>query len=249
MGEVMELEKFKDRHKGKRAFLLACGPSTNTQDLSFLDGELIFGVSLGYKMEVDIDYHFMGDKKIASQFYEEILPLTNPWFVSYGIYMEYLRGKENIYYFKGPNERKFSTDLSDGRIYGGGTSSFLAMQFAYYMGITEFIAIGLDHWKSYEKGLDVKSVGIQNPSGQPLVKSMGDDEHHFTKDFYGEGVEYYTPTIPKIEEAYRMAREAYERDGRKLLNASADTALSEEIIPRVDFYTVFGGRDELNSYE
>lgn len=232
----MNLKEFKNIHYGESAFLLACGPSLNDIDLSLLKGKLVFGVSLAYKVDdVDIDYHFMGDRKIASQFYEEILPLTNTWFVSYGIYIEYLRGKENIYYFKGPNERKFSTDLSDGKIYGGGTSSFLAMQFAYHMGITELVAIGLDHWKSYEKGLDVKSVGIQNPSGQPLVKSTGDDKHHFTKDFYGEGVEYYTPTIPKIEEAYRMAREAYERDGRKLLNASADTALSEDIIPRVEF--------------
>lgn len=235
----MNLEKFKDIHSGRRAFLLACGPSLNELDLSKLDDELVFGVSLGYKTGVDIDYHFMGDMMIASQFWNEVLPLTNTWFVSAGIYEQYFFCRPNTYYFVGSADKKFSTDLSSGRIYGGGTSSFLAMQFAYYMGITEFIAIGLDHWKSYEKGLDVVDTGIRNPTGQPLVTANSDDQHHFTNDFYGKGVQYYTPTIPKIEKAYSMSREAYERDGRKLLNASADTALSEDIIPRVKFESLW----------
>jgi len=242
----MNLGKFKDMHYGKRAFLLACGPSLNDLDLSLLKNELVFGVSLAYKnKDVDIDYHFMGDRNIASQFYEEIRPLTNTWFVSRMIYMKYLAGRPNTYCFTGSYKKDFSTDLSDGRIYGGGTSSFLAMQFAYFMGIRELIAIGLDHWKSYEKGLGAKETSIKNLSGQPLLISTGNDKHHFTKDFYGRGVKYFKPTIPKIEKAYRMARKVYERDGRKLLNASVDTALSEDIIPRVEFESLmaYGWRE------
>lgn len=236
----MNLEQFKDIHYGKRAFLLACGPSLNDLDLSLLEHELVFGVSLAYKnKDIHIDYHFMGDMNIASQFYKEFMVLTNPWFVSKGIFLKYLSSKLHTYYFEGPRKKEFSTDLADGRIYGGGTSSFLAMQFAYYMGITEFIAIGLDHWKSYEQGLGATETSKKNRSGQPLVISTGDDKHHFTKDFYGGGVRYYKPTIPKIEKAYQMAKEAYEKNGRRLVNASADTALSEDIIPRVEFESLW----------
>jgi len=238
----MDLSGFKDIHLGKRAFLLACGPSLNDLDLSLLEGELVYGVSLAYKSDkVAIDYHFMGDKNIASQFYKEILPLTNTWFVSKSIYDFYLKNKPNTYYFTGParHKKKFKTDLSDGKVYGGGTSSFLAMQFAYFMGIQELYTIGLDHWKTYRKGLNVTDTGIKNPSGSPLVISNEDDIHHFTPDFYKKGVKFYTPTFSKVEASYWAARNAYEADGRILLNASADTALSEDIIPRVNFYELF----------
>ena len=72
----MNLSHFRNIHKNRKAFLVACGPSLNDIDPSTFKDELVFGVSLSYKKrEIKSDYHFMGDYNIASQFYKEIYEL------------------------------------------------------------------------------------------------------------------------------------------------------------------------------
>lgn len=229
------MKKFKDIHKGNRGWLVACGPSLNNIDLSLLESEITFGVSLSYKTGLDLNYNFMGDYKIASQFYKDILELDNTWFVSERIYKEFLRNRPNTYYFSG-YKKGFNKDLSDGRLYGGGTSTYVAMQFAHWMGIETLICVGLDHYATYDTDtMDIKKLGIKNNSGEFLVRSGGKDPHHFLDDYYGHGVEFYLPTVHKMEESYEMARKTFEDSGRKLYNASVHTALPNSVIPRVIF--------------
>lgn len=228
--------KFKNIHKGKRGFIIACGPSLRDIDLSLLDNEIVFGTSLAYKSDAKIDYSFMGDKKIASQFWRELFYLPFHLFVSKSIMTTYFMDRPRTYYFIGSPTKRFHTDLSSGKLHGGGTSTFLAMQFAYWMGLEEVFVVGLDHYSSYEKKkAKVKKTGKKNLSGQPLVRAIGKDEHHFTKDFYGKGTEYFLPTVGKMEASYHLARLAYEKEGRKIYNASTQTALSENVLPRVNF--------------
>ena len=47
MGSLnLDLGKFRDIHKAARAFIMANGPSLNKMDLSYLDGEIVFGANL-----------------------------------------------------------------------------------------------------------------------------------------------------------------------------------------------------------
>ena len=226
-------EEFKDKHKGKTGFIMSCGPSINTLDLSLLYGKIILGTSLAYKSGVKLTYSFMGDKMIASQVYKEINELPFTWFVSRSIKNSFFKDRPNTYAFDGAFKEKFYTDLSKGKFYGGGTSTFLAMQFAYWIGLKEVYCIGLDHYNSYDTTkMHIKEVGRSNKSEEPLVLATGEDNHHFTKDFYKEGMYYYLPTTDKMEKSYILARQAFEADGRKIYNLSPATALADWIIPR-----------------
>lgn len=229
------MKHFKNMYKGKRGFILGCGPSLSDIDLKLLDSEVVLGTSLSYKSGAKINFSFMGDYKIASQFWTEMYNLPIIWFVSKKIMIDFFLDRPNTYFFQGA-PKGFYKDISDGRMYGGGTSTYLAMQFAYFIGIKTLYCFGLDHYDTYDyKKMDIKKTGIRNPSGEPLVVSNGKDEHHFTEDFYSEGTEFYLPTVHKMEESYLLARKAFEEDGRKIYNASTQTALSEKILPRVRF--------------
>lgn len=229
------LKEFKDIHLGNHCIITACGPSLNDVPVEKLRNELVFGVSLAYKKEgLNIDYHFMGDMKVAEQVHDEITHQDNVWFVSDSIYKRFFRDRSDTYYFTGHGRKAFHADVSK-RIYGGGTSTFLAMQFAYYMGCHEVFVVGLDHYKSYhEKDFNVYKTEQKNPSGEHLVISAGKDEHHFDENYYGKGFKFYAPTRWKMEQSYKMARETFEKSGRKIWNASTTTALPEEILPRID---------------
>ena len=233
------LTMFRNVHKGQRGFIMACGPSINTVDLSLLEDEVVIGTSLAYKSGANLTYSFMGDKQIASQFWREIYPLPITWFVSKTIYDLYFYDRPDTYWFKGTFAKRFVIDLSNKKMYGGGTSTFLAMQFAYYLGLTDVYCIGLDHYKSYQDGIgSVKNVGKQNMDGQSLVEAKGEDTHHFTDDFYKEGTKYFLPSVHKMEASYRLARFAFENDGRNIYNLSPNTALGSDVIPIKNFEEV-----------
>jgi len=239
MSTTGELGRFKDIHKGQRGFIIACGPSLKDIDLSLLNEEIVLGTSLAYKSGVKLDYSFMGDKKIASQFWKDMFYLPFHLFVSRSIMLTYFLDRPRTYYFSGSQTKKFHTDLSSGVLHGGGTSTFLAMQLAYWMGLDTVYVVGLDHYKSFsEKKIKAKETGRKNLSGQPLVTATGKDNHHFSKDYYGKGTEYFLPTVGKMEASYNLARLAFESDGRKICNASTITALSEDVLPRVTFQDI-----------
>lgn len=234
MGDSLSI--FKDLYKGRAGFIMSCGPTINQVDFSKLENEIIIGTSLAYKSGANLTYSMMGDRQIASQFWTEMYHLPITLLVSKTIKDTYFFDRPDTYAFEGSYGRKFCTDISNGRMYGGGTSTFLAMQFAYWLGMNPVYCIGLDHYKTYQDGLkNINITGRKNLSGQPLVTATGKDPHHFTGDFYKKGTNYFLPTIDKMEASYHLARMAYHADGREIYNLSPDTALSEDVIPRMEF--------------
>jgi len=99
--------------------------------------------------------------------------------------------------------------------------TFICMQLAYYMGFSEVILIGVDHY--------FKTKGKENK----LVESSGDDVDHFHPDYFGKGVKWQLPDLDNSERAYMKAKEAFEADGRRILDATIDGKL--DIFPKVDY--------------
>jgi len=233
------LSHLKNQYKDHPGFIMSCGPSINSIDLEKLKWKLVIGTSLAYKSGVSLAYSCMGDKQIASQFWQELYDLPTTLIVSQTIKNSFFSDRPRTYGFEGTYTRRFCTDLSKGYIYGGGTSTFLAMQLAYWLGMNPVYCIGLDHYKTYEDGIgNISSTGRKNLSGKPLVVAEGKDKHHFTNDFYGKGTKYFLPTIDKMTASYKLTRVAYERNKREIYNLSPNTNLSEDIIPRKDFEEV-----------
>ena len=234
----MDLSIFKNIHKGKRGFLLASGPSLSYTNLHLiLNDDIIFSVGLAFKANISyIDHHFVGDMNIVNQFKDDFMTLKIAnLFVSQGIYDSKILKKRPLYYFRGHGERKFHRDVTK-RIYGGGTATFLGMQFAYYMGIQELYLIGLDHSWNLNNS---EKMGKFTKGGNEILKIKTKDTNHFSEDYFKKGTIWHTPDINKMEESYLMARKTYEEDNRILLNATLKTELSEDIIERVDYYSLF----------
>jgi len=171
------LRVFKDLFENERAFLIAGGPSLRDIDLSKLEDEVIFSVSLTYKADLPhMDFHFIGDKNITQQYADEIANIPTFFlFVSDGIYNSGLikEPKNQLLYFTGHAKPGFYGHDVTKNIYGGGTSTYLGMQFAFYMGISSLYVVGLDHEWHFE---NTKGTG-KFQGGKELLTTVGRDMH------------------------------------------------------------------------
>ena len=69
------------------------------------------------------------------------------------------------------------------------------------------------------------------------MQSQGDDPNHFSVAYFGKGFRWQLPDLETSEVAYRMARKAYETDGRKVLDATIGGKL--DIFEKVDYESLF----------
>jgi hypothetical protein len=108
---------------------------------------------------------------------------------------------------------RFHTDITKGW-YMGGTVTFTAMQLAYYLGFSQVLLIGVDH-----------RFNTTGPAGKAVV-SQGPDSNHFHPDYFGKGVKWHLPNLEESENAYRLAKTAFEADGRQIIDCTLDGALT-----------------------
>ncbi|HNO30912.1 MAG TPA: hypothetical protein PKI78_03930, partial [Anaerolineales bacterium] len=100
-----------------------------------------------------------------------------------------------------------------------------ALQIAFHMGFEKVILIGVDH--------NFTSKGDANKT----VTSEGDDPNHFMPNYFGKGVKWQLPDLDTSEVGYIMAREAYRRAGREVIDATVGGKLT--IFPKVDYNSLF----------
>lgn len=216
------MKRFKNIHKNKRAFIVCNGPSLNDMDVNHIKGEIVFGLNRGYlKKDLPITYLVVVNHLVEKQFGSEILKTPCKAIFSNSL--------PRTYIMKWTDGLIFQTDIEK-PIWQGHTVTYVAMQIAYYMGCNPLYIIGLDHFYNYEntKKLDEKRG----------IVSQGYDPNHFHPDYFGKGVRWDPAKLDKSEESYKRARDTYEKAGRKIYNASTKTALSEDILPRVNFNEV-----------
>lgn len=98
-------------------------------------------------------------------------------------------------------------------IHEGWTVTFVLMQLASWYGFVEVGLIGVDH--SY------------NFDGRPNEKltANGVDVNHFDPSYFSGGKAWNAPDLVRSEQSYRLAKEAYEADGRKIVNLTAGSQL------------------------
>ena len=99
------------------------------------------------------------------------------------------------------------------------------MQLAYYLGFKQVVLIGVDH--------NFTTQGKPNTT----VVSTGDDPNHFNPGYFGKGFRWQLPDLETSEIGYRLAKDAYAKDGRELLDATVDGKLT--VFPKVDFNSLF----------
>jgi hypothetical protein len=223
------IEKFKNLHKGKRCFILANGPSLKKIDFSLLKDEYTIGLNRIYLLKEENGFSptYLSCIDIEAQllqFLDDYDNLMMPCFYNWALRAKFSK-KTNQYFVKDRLVPNFSTDIAK-QGYGTGRSvTYLAMQLAYYMGFTEVYLIGKDH-----------SYNTTEKTGTS-ISSTGKEDNHFIKGYYKPGMTWFAPDLETEEYAYRLARIAYEKDGRIFKDATVDGKL--EVFEKVDFYSLF----------
>jgi hypothetical protein len=218
----------KDTHRGERCFIIGNGPSLKQTDLSRLKNEYTFGVNRIYMLFPELgfttSYYVSINDLVIEQCAADIQNLKLPVFVSWRSH-RWLQPADNIYFlytsYTGPG---FTRQMT-GRIWEGATVTNVALQIAFYMGFHKVILIGVDH--------NFVTQGKPNTT----VVSQGDDPNHFSPGYFGKGFRWQLPDLETSERGYSMARQAYEQDGRQVVDATIDGKL--RVFPRVAYDSLF----------
>ncbi len=209
---------------GKRCFIIGNGPSLKKTDLSRLKDEFTIGLNRIYlnypNMGFEPTFYCCVNSNVLSQFSAEIDQLNSIKFVKKQS-SELLKNHWNTFFMQSDGSIRFHETLTKLTWHEGWTVTYCAMQVAFHLGFDEVILVGVDHY--------FKDSGEANKA----VTATGDDANHFHPDYFGKGVVWQYPDLERSEESYRMARQTYEKYGRRILDATIGGYL--QIFPKVDF--------------
>lgn len=234
-----KLKALKNKHKGKRCFVIGNGPSLNKMNLSLLRNEYTFGVNgvfyafdeLGFMPT----YYVVEDRLVAEDNRAKINSLNETIKIFPEDLKYCLRGDGNTvfvnfvryynYLYKETHPPKFSTDIQSGSFWGG-TVTYLNLQLAYYMGFEEIYLIGMD-------------LGYKVPLGNDknVITSEVNDENHFHPDYFGPGKRWHQPKEDRMIRSLQFAGEQYKSNGRNIFNATLEGNL--HVFPRVNYDDLF----------
>jgi len=225
------LAAMRDLHRGQRCFILGNGPSLRQTDLPRLHAEITFGLNRIYlnfpEMGYATTYFVAINTLVIEQCAAEIQDLTMPRFLTWRA-RRWLPPSADVIYmdtdYTPPED--FACDVT-GRVFEGSTVTYVALQLAYHMGFAEVILVGVDH-----------SFTTQGPPNV-TVTAEGDDRDHFSPEYFARGFRWQLPDLAASERAYRLARQAFENDGRRVVDATLGGKLT--VFPKVDYASLFRG--------
>jgi hypothetical protein len=221
------LHALKDKQLGKRCFIIGNGPSLQRTDLSLLKREYTFGLNRVYLLFPELGfattYHVTVNKLVVEQCAGEIARLPCLKFVAWHA-RDLIDFTNDMMFVVSQDTPTFHKDATQG-VWEGATVTYVAMQIAYYLGFQEVVLIGVDH--SF------------NTKGAPhlTVVTEGEDHNHFSPDYFGQGFRWQLPDLETSELAYQLAREQYERSGRRIVDATVGGKLT--VFPKVPFESCF----------
>jgi hypothetical protein len=224
-----KLKKLRNKHRGKRCFIVGNGPSLTVADLEKLKNEVTFAFNRIYYIFDKTDwrptYYCSEDDKTIFKSKEEInnlkienkfFPVNFPW--DYKI--RFKNAKYYIFKFCDRNvEPKFSEDIVKG-IYWGNTVAYTAIQLAVYMGIKEIYLLGVDH--NFSK--------MVNDKGEIVIDETAKD--YFTEKYNVDKEDLYIPNIEVSTRAFTAAKKYVDDHQIKIFNATRGGKL--EVFERVD---------------
>lgn len=147
------IRSLKNKEYGRRAFILANGPSIKEENLSLLKGELVIGMNASTLLEEEhnfsSDYYVVSDTRFITHPEKKRFAtnLLSPNTVR--VLREELKEydepslQDRTYYLKALKRDGFSENLAAGFFFGC-TTTMLAIQLAYYLGAAEVYLLGCD---------------------------------------------------------------------------------------------------------
>jgi hypothetical protein len=226
---MLRLAELKNVHKGQRAFIIGNGPSLKRTDLTRLKDEFTFGLNRIYLMFPELGFattYFVAvNDLVIEQCARDISALPMPKFLSWRSHRFFASGELPAYFlYTTYDNPAFARDVRQ-RVWESATVTYVALQLAYHMGFEQVILVGVDH-----------NSNVPGKANSTIV-SLGDDPNHFNPGYFGKGFRWQLPDFETSEIGYRLARQAYEFDGRTILDATIGGKL--KVFPKADYLSLF----------
>lgn len=198
-----------NKHRGETCLVIGNGPSLKDVPFGFLSRYSSFGANRIYLLlGFTPTYYVCVNPLVRQQFINEIMTLRCPKFMGGG---PSVAPDQDIINLRSVNVPLFSYAPLEW-IYEGYTVTFVSLQLAYYMGFSTVLLVGVDHRYQF--------VGEPNEE----TRYGGADINHFDPSYFSER-QWNNPDLERSAEAYRLAKTAFESDGRKIINLTEGTAL------------------------
>jgi len=221
----------KDIHRGKRAWVIGNGPSVRLEDLNKIpEGDIVFAFNRFYLAHPDTklreNYLFSSDTLMIKDFGQEMIDRSTGlvFFSQSGKDLGLLSTIEGRFIYLTPSDNAqpfFSYRVSD-FISPGGSSVFMAIQIAHYMGIRDINLYGLDYSFSLQH--------VHDPRYRfPVSFNEG---NHFIPNYRADRP-WCPPTWRDISAGFLNARISVEAAGGRIRNATRGGKL--ETFERVAF--------------
>jgi len=225
-----DLARLKNSLRGRRCFILGNGPSLRQTDLKLLRDEFTFGLNRVYLLFPDLGfattYLVAVNDLVLEQCASEIVAQPSHKFLPWGMRRSLPGGlPADLTFIQTQGLRPGFCRDARRSMWEGATVTFVALQLAYHIGFQEAILVGVDH-----------SFTTQGKPHETVV-SQGNDPNHFAPDYFGKGFRWQLPDLPSSERAYRLARQAFEADGRTVLDATIGGKLT--VFPKVEYESLF----------
>ena len=202
----------------KTCLIIGNGPSLAEIPNEFLSKYSTFGSNRVY-LKYTPDYYAFCDKLWIEHYIKDIAKLKCKEKWIRWEFAPYVPGSYAIY--NNAQRREFSYEPTHW-LHDGATVTFVHLQIAFWHGFERVGLIGVDH---YYHGYE----------GKPMTQQTGKDDAHFTPDYYGDHVTYWRPNLERTEGSYEIAKKAYEKAGREIINITPGTHL--DVFPKEDWQT------------
>ena len=200
----------RNRHKGETCLVIGNGPSLKDIPIDFLDYYPSFGTNRIYMLgDFTPTYYAAVNPLVIQQFSDDMKDMNCEKFISAYYAAELVTDAHPLYSSVVP---EFSRN-PEAWVYEGYTVTFVCLQLAFYMGFSTVLLVGVDHKYEFD--------GMPNE----LKMVVGDDPNHFDRDYFGDGRLWHLPDLVQSERAYKMAKNAFEMEGRKIVNLTPGSAL------------------------
>lgn len=203
--------------------IIGNGPSLNTTPLDRFIGITSIGMNkidllfdkVNWRPDLIICTNNLVVKQHYKKFIENEIPVYLSWKSRFFIEKK-IRYKFS--YFLSLPSQNFSKDITQG-VGSAGTVTYSALQFAYYMGANPVILFGVDH--------SFRADGKSNE----IERRKGEDINHFDPNYFKEGSFWGIPNLELSEIGYRLAKAAFESDGRRIYDATVNGQL--DVFPKI----------------
>lgn len=229
------LAALRQRHHGRRAFIIGNGPSLQTQDLERLKDEITFAANKIYLAFDETDwrptYYCVEDDLVLQQNYEAIEAYNDSMKLFANTLLNVAPRMAEAHYFElhkkpfYPGYPAMGEDPFEG-FHWGSTVVYTMIQLAFYMGIREIYLLGVDF-----------DFIIPDASREALSTIISEDEHnHFHKAYRRPGERWNVPNLHMQAHAFESAKAYCAENGLTIINLSRNSAL--EVFAKADFDTI-----------